>query len=600
MMPITTDTEETRYAAMDWSLLLRLLRYTLPHRRLLLPALLLLPLAALIQFGQPMVLQYAVDHHFVTGNMNGFGGLLALFLLLIGLQFVIGYSQSLLNAVLGQKVIHDLRADLFAHLLSLEAAFFDRHASGRLTNRLSNDSEAISQMIGAGLINLIGDLLLLIAIVIGMLLLSPPLTLIIALTMPLLIVSTLLIARRMRLSQRDGRLLQSRMANLLTEEIDGRDVVQLCQRQSHNIAEFDQLNRGYLNAAVVSNFYEALQVSLVEAISVTMVVLLFWYGATLMDDPGAMASGGVTVGILVAFIDYIRRLFMPIRDLSGKFTTMQAAMTALERIFELLDTPATFGDGPQTRPELSSRVRHGAITLRGVYFGYGQDPVLHAIDLDIRAGERVALVGATGAGKSTLIALLNRNYEVSQGEITIDGVDIRALPLQRLRRLIGVVQQETFLFSGTIADNISLYDPAIAPQRIRWALEQVGAMSFINTLADGIHTQLTERGNNLSSGQRQLLGIARAFAFDPLILVMDEATSSVDSASERLIQQAIDRLLQQRTALIIAHRLSTILDADRIVVLSRGRIAEQGQHEALIQQNGLYAQLFRLQFGQDS
>ncbi|MBF0125563.1 MAG: ABC transporter ATP-binding protein [Magnetococcales bacterium] len=549
---------------------------------------------AAIQFAQPMVLKYAVDHHFMTGDMAGFGGLLALFLLLIGLQFAVGYGQSFLNAILGQKVIHDLRANLFAHLLSLDAAFFDRHASGRLTNRLSNDSEAISQMIGAGLIHLIGDLLLLIAIITGMVLLSPPLTLIIALLMPLLILATLLIARRLRVSQREGRLLQSRMASLLTEEIDGRNVVLLCQRQQRNIEQFDQLNRGYLDASLISNFYEALQVSLVEAVSVVMIVLLFWYGAFLT---GTDDGGSVTIGVLVAFIDYIRRLFLPIRDLSGKFTTMQAAMTALERIFELLDTPATIHDGPHTRPETVAMVRHGALSLRGIRFGYGQNLVLHDIHLDIRAGERVALVGPTGAGKSTLIALLNRTYEVTQGEILIDGIAISALPLERLRRVIGVVQQETYLFAGTIADNISLYDATIAPQRIRWALEQVGAMEFIDTLPNGIHTQLAERGNNLSSGQRQLLGIARAFAFDPLILVMDEATSSVDSASERLIQQAIDRLLQQRTALIIAHRLSTILDADRIVVLSRGKLIEQGTHEQLLQQEGLYAKLFQLQFG---
>ncbi|MEO5364071.1 MAG: ABC transporter ATP-binding protein/permease [Magnetococcus sp. DMHC-8] len=592
MPPVLAETEETRdgnfFNAEPYRLLWRFFRHARPYRAWVILALLLLPVSTLLQLWQPLLIQQAVDRHLLPAQPDGFSGLLALFLLLIIGQFVVGYGQTVLNTLLGQRVVRDMRRELFAHLLAMDAAFFARNSSGRLTNRISNDTEAVSQMVSAGMINLVGDLLLLLGIAVGMVMLSPRLSLITLLAMPVIVLGTLFITRKMRTVQREGRLLQARMAGHLTEEVEGRETVRLFHCQANNRATFDRMNRAYLNTALESNFYEALQFSFIDTTSTVVVALLFWYG-------GAMRDGSdLSIGVIVAFIDYIRRLFFPIREISGKFTTMQSAITALERIFALLDTPSAIADtGAAIPPPQPIR---GEIAFQQVWFSYGDTPVLQEIDLHIQPGERVAVVGPTGAGKSSLIKLLNRTYEPQRGCIRIDGLPLEQFPLARLRRAVGMVQQETFLFAGSIADNISLGDPAITPERVRQAAQETGAMAFIEALPQGLHTPLMERGVNLSAGQRQLLGITRVLAFSPRILIMDEATSSVDTLSERLIQEALEQLLERRTAVIIAHRLSTILHADRILVLSAGRIVEAGRHEVLLQQNGLYARLYALQF----
>lgn len=589
MMPaIASETEETRYGrTLDWQLMGRFLAYTRPHLGLLSLSLGLVPLNTLLQLAQPWVIKVAVDRHLVTGNLEGFDLLLWLLAGLIVAQMATGYSQSLVNALLGHRVVRDMRQQLFRHVLGLDAAYFARHATGRITNRVSNDTEAVSQMVSAGLVNLTADLLLLLGIAVSMFLLSPQLSLAVLVAMPILILATLYAARGLRNLQRRGRVLQSRMANQFTEEIGGHQVIRLFRRQKKNRQEFDSLNKEYLDISLDSNFLEAFQYSFVEASATVVVALMFWYGAYLAQhDP-------VSVGVLVAFIEYIRRIFMPIRELSNRFTTMQAAMTALERIFDLLDTPTAIlsPTAQPTTPDI-----HGAIEFREVSFSYGHEPVLRAFSCAIQPGERVAVVGPTGAGKSTLIKLLNRTHDVSEGVVAIDGVDVRQIPLGHLRRMVGVVAQETFLFSGTIGDNISLGDPGIPRERVLWAARQTGADSFIAQLPAGLDTPLAERGINLSVGQRQLLGIARTLAFDPPILVMDEATSSVDTISERLVQQAMDRLLQGRTAIIVAHRLSTILEANRILVLHQGRLQEEGTHDQLLEKGGIYHKLYTLQF----
>ena len=600
MMPaVFADTEETRYGnffdANPYRMLQRFFRYARPYRLWVVLALLLLPLGTLLQLLQPLLIQQAVDQNLIPGQWQGFRQILVLFLILILSQFVMGYLQTAINTLLGQRIVRDLRRELFAHLLSMEANFFARHASGRLTNRISNDTEAVSQMVSAGMINLIGDLLLLLGIAGSMLFLSPQLSLITLLTMPVIIIGTAMITRRVRTEQRQGRLLQARMAGRLTEEIEGRDTLQLFHCHEKSRLDFDQMNRSYLDTALKSNFFEAFQFSFIDTTSTVVIAILFWYGGVLHEQEG------VSIGVIVAFIDYIRRLFFPIRDISGKFTTMQAAITALERIFALLDTPSAIANTTKAAtstyqdPSPQATIR-GEVHFHNVTFDYGSGPVLHDISCHIRPGERIAVVGPTGAGKSSLIKLLNRTYEPQQGYVAIDTVPLERIPLARLRRMVGVVQQETFLFAGTIADNISLGDPEITPERIHQAVEDTGAINFIHELPQGIHTHLTERGSNLSAGQRQLLGITRVLAFAPRILVMDEATSSVDTISERLIQEAMERLLAQRTAVIIAHRLSTILHVDRILVISKGRIVEEGRHEKLLQQKGLYARLYALQF----
>lgn len=591
MRQVHAETEETRLGAvMDLRIMGRFLAYVLPYRKLLIVAFLLLPVGTLFHLAQPLITKTAVDDYLAPGITDGFGWLVLGFGALIALQFVMSYIQSVVNATLGQRVVRDLRQKVFDHMTTLDAGFFHKNASGRITNRLTNDIEAVSQMVTAGFLNLVGDAILLIGIAVAMILLSPSLSLMALVALPILIGGTALATRRLRTLQRDGRVLISRMAGQLTEEVEGFEVVRLFRRQEKCQEEFDAKNKTYLDAMLKGNFWEAFQFSFVETASTIIIAGFFWYGAQLT---GAEA---VSIGTLVAFIEYVRRIFFPIRDISNKIATMQAAMTALERIFSLLDTPPEVTT-PE-RPQFIER-RNKGIRFEGVSFDYGKEPVLKGIDLTLAPGEKVAVVGPTGAGKSTLIKLLNRFYDVKAGRIVINGTDVRQADLTQLRRLVGVVQQESFLFSGTIAQNISLGAPEIDRERVIWAAQQVGADGFIEAMDGGYDADVAERGVNLSAGQKQLLGFARVLAFDPAVLVLDEATSSVDTVSERLIQDALKVLLKDRTSLIIAHRLSTIADADRIAALSHGRIVEEGTHKELLNKDGLYARLYKLQFKEE-
>ncbi|BBA68651.1 ABC transporter ATP-binding protein [Geobacter sulfurreducens] len=576
--------------AYDRGLMLRFIRYVHPYRWLALAALVLLPLSAAARLAQPLVLKTAIDDHIVTGRLEGLPLVAAGFLLLIVAESLITFLEVWLLQYLGQRVMLDLRLELFAHVQRLPVSFFDRTATGGLVTRLTSDVEVLGEMFAAGIITVLGDILFLAGIVGVMLWLNPPLSLITFSVLPLLVWVAFTFRIRMRKAFREVR---ARLANLntfLAETIGGMSVIQLFNRQAGERAEFSRLNGSYRDANLPVITWDASLYALVETLSSVAVGLIIWYGG------GEVLTGALTFGALVAFIQYIEKFFGPIRDLSAKYSIMQGAMAALERIFGLLDT-APDHDAGVTGPAASADAPSiETIRFRNVWFAYqGDDYVLRGIDLTIRRGETVALVGETGGGKTTVTRLLSRFYDVNRGDILFNGHDVRSIPLSDLRRRIGVVLQDPYLFTGTVGFNIHLGDER-ARARMEDAARLVGADRFIRLLPGGYDEQVRERGSNLSAGERQLISFARAVAFDPEILVLDEATASIDTESERLIQDGLAALMAGRTSIVVAHRLSTVQGADRIVVIHRGEKVEDGTHGELLAQGGIYARLYQLQF----
>ena len=596
--------------AYDRRLMARFVRYLAPYRWGVISALLLLPPMVASKLAQPWLLKTAIDQHIVTGRMEGLPLLAFYFFLLLIADSLLSYASIYLLQLLGQKVMQDMRMELFAHLQRLSSAFFDRTPSGSLVTRLTSDVEALGEMFTAGAITIVGDLFALVGIIAIMLWMNLKLSLVTFSVLPILIWTVFTFRRKMRTAFRNVR---SRLANLnsfLSESIGGMAVVQLFGREQTERQEFTRLNAGYRDANLPVITWDASLYALVETLSSVAVGLLIWYGG------GEIVRGALTFGALVAFIQYIEMFFAPIRDLSAKYSIMQGAMAALERLFQLLDTeshpsPAvslTLEAAGQASPINSSPFGRGigtgeealepfqSIEFRDVWFAYqGEDYVLKGITLRIAKGERVAIVGETGGGKTTVTRLLTRLYEVNRGAITIDGTDIREISVPQLRKRIGMVLQDPFLFTGDIRHNICLDDEK-AGKRVEEAAMLVGADRFIRNLPGGYGEEVRERGVNLSAGERQLISFARAVAFDPEILVLDEATASVDTASERLIQEGLKGLMAGRTSIVVAHRLSTIQDADRIVVIHRGEKVEEGSHQELLAKKGLYYRLYQLQF----
>uniref|UniRef100_A0A831UGX9 ABC transporter ATP-binding protein n=1 Tax=Geobacter metallireducens TaxID=28232 RepID=A0A831UGX9_GEOME len=582
--------------AYDGRLMARFVRHVLPYRWLAVAALCLLPLAAAARLAQPWVMKVAIDEHIVTGRMEGLPLVAAGFLALILAESLLTFIEVWLLQYLGQKVMFDIRVELFSHVQRLPVSFFDRTPTGSLVTRLTSDVEVLGEMFAAGIITVVGDIIFLAGIVGVMLWMNLKLSLVTFAVLPVLIWVAFTFRVRMRKAFREVR---ARLANLntfLAETIGGMAVVQLFNRQETERREFTRLNAAYRDANLPVITWDASLYALVETLSSVAVGLIVWYGG------GEIVSGALTFGALVAFIQYIEKFFGPIRDLSAKYSIMQGAMAALERIFNLLDTERDGCPSPGLRPAPPPGRGAGGeggintIAFRDVWFAYRDDEyVLRGIDLTIRRGEKVALVGETGGGKTTVTRLLSRFYDVSRGSIRFDGADIRELPLPELRRRIGVVLQEPYLFTGTIGFNIHLGDEGAAA-RMEEAARLVGAHRFIEALPKGYDEEVRERGVNLSAGERQLISFARAVAFDPEILVLDEATSSVDSESERIIQEGLRALMAGRTSLVVAHRLSTVQDADRIAVIHRGEKVEEGTHRELLAAGGVYARLYQLQF----
>jgi ATP-binding cassette subfamily B multidrug efflux pump len=581
--------EQVLGKAYDLRLMRQLWPFVRPHRLLALMTALLIPVTIAFELAQPFLVKRAIEHHIAVGKMAGLEILAAGFLGLVILQSLSSFAEQWSLQLLGQRSMHGLRLAIYDHVLRQRAAFFDRMPVGRLMTRMTNDIESINEMFASGVVTLFADLVKMIAIVVAMLILDVPLTLMMFLTFPILLVVVNYARGAMRRSFREIRVRLAAMNAFLQEHLSGIRVVQIMRREAIARREYDQINAGHRDAYLDSIKADAAMYAWVEAIGVIAIAAIAWWSARRLGvelDPETAAS----VATAVAF-------FIPVRDLSAKYAVMQGAMASTERIVELLDTDEP--DAPPRPAPVAPAPRAAAplIGFEDVQFSYGAEPVLRGVDFDIQRGMTVAVVGATGSGKSTLIKLLTRLYELDGGAIRLGGVDIRDIPIEELRRRVTVVSQDVFLFTGTIAENVGL-SASVDRGRVAAAVRQVGAAPRLERRTPGggdawLDAPVAERGTNFSAGERQLLAFARAMVRDPEILILDEATAHVDPEAEEAIEQGVAALMRGRTTLVIAHRLSTIRNADLILVMDHGRIVERGSHDQLVAADGVYAALER-------
>ena len=582
--------EEVLGKAYDARLMRRLLGYLWPYWRQVLVALTAIVSTSVLQLTQPYLMKVAVDDYISAGNLQGLWLLAVAYIGVLVASFGLEYVQTWTLQNTGQRIMFDMRMQVFGHLQRLDVQYYDRNPVGRLMTRVTTDVDVLNDLFTAGVVSVFGDIFLLLGIMTALLIMDWRLALLAFTVLPLIVLVTQWFRHNVRESYRSVRTWIARVNAFLQEHITGMSTVQLFRRERRALEAFDEVNRGHRDANVDSIFYYAVFYPAIEVIGALSTALIIWFGG------GWVLGGTLSLGSFLAFVLYAQRFYRPISDLSEKFNILQAAMASSERIFKLLDTPPLIVSPPSAvRYPLSDR--HGAIRFEDVSFAYnGTDFVLRNVSFDVNPGERVGIVGATGAGKSTIINLLLRFYDVTSGRILIDGVDIREMELKELRRMFSLVLQDVHLFSGTIASNIRLGEEEIDDAAVRQAAVAVHASAFIETMPAGYRTAVAERGATLSVGQKQLLSFARALAFDPKILVLDEATSSVDTATEILIRDAIHRLMAGRTTIAIAHRLSTIQDMDKILVFHHGRLREQGTHQALLASRGIYYRLFELQY----
>jgi len=580
--------EQVLGKAYDARLMRRLLAYLRPYRRSAFLAIVCLIAGSAISIVQPYLTKVAIDRYIRNSDFPGLSGIAVIYVLTLIFVFALSFAQTWIINLIGQKIMYDLRMQIFRHLQKMDVAFFDKNPVGRLMTRVTTDVDALNELFTSGVISVFDDIFTLSGIIISLFLLNYKLALGIVAILPFLILVTLLFKIKVRDSYRRVRTAIARINAFLQENITGAAVVQLFGREKKQYQKFTHINKDHLDANLQSIFYYAIFFPLLEVISASAIALIVWYGGR------QVLAGALTLGTLVAFIQYSDRFFRPISDLSEKYTILQAAMASSERIFKLLDTePSVVAPSGST----TLAVEKGSIEFRNVSFAYKPgEPVLHNVSFRVEPGEKVAVVGATGAGKSTIISLLSRFYDVQEGEIRVDGENIRNFDLQGLRSSIGIVLQDVFLFSGSVAENIRLGNGRIPDAQVRKAAETVHASHFISRLENQFATKVGERGSSLSVGQKQLLAFARALAYDPKILVLDEATSSIDTETELLIRDALARLMADRTSIIVAHRLSTIQKADRIIVLHKGRIRETGSHQELLHLRGIYWKLYQLQY----
>jgi ATP-binding cassette subfamily B multidrug efflux pump len=574
--------------AYDLRLIRRLWQFVLPYRRMFFFTMLLLPLQQAFGLAQPYLMKIGIDRYIAAKDLWGLQNVMLLFLLALIGETVTVFGHLYFSMLVAQRCLADLRVAVFSHVQKLPTSYFDRNPVGRLLTRMTTDVDVLQEMFSSGVLTLISDFIMVAWIVGIMFYLHVGLALVSLALIPPMALAINFFRVKARQNYRQIRERIARVNAYLGEAISGMAVIQLFSREGKTYREFEALNADHRDAYHLSNSYEAALYSMVEAAGSVSLGLLLWYGG------GEVLHGVIGIGTVVAFKEYIHRFFVPLRDFSQKYAVMQSAMAAAERIFQMLDTPADIETG---RSAVVPKPFRGEVVFDNVWFQYkAGDPVLKGVSFRIQPGEKIAVVGATGSGKTTTIKLLNRLYDIQQGSIKVSGVDVREWDLKALRQHIGVVLQDVFLFTGDIRTNLALGDPSIAQERIENAARAANADIFIRQLPDTYHAPVRERGSNFSGGQRQLLSLARVLVFRPEILVMDEATSSVDTETEALIQDALEKVMRNRTCLLIAHRLSTIRNADRIIVLHHGEVREMGSHAELMEQHGIYHRLYQLQY----
>jgi len=574
--------------AYDSRLMRRLLKYAARYWHFFLAAVILLFASTIVDLARPYLIGITIDNFIKKADVRALNTMGIYFVILIASGFIFNLLQIYVLSFAGQSIIYNIRQQIFTHLQKLPLAYFDRNPIGRLVTRVTNDTETLNDMYTNVLVTLLKDFSILIGTLIIMLNLSIRLTLITLTVMPVVIVVTIIFRRKIRKVYRNVRTALAKINSAISENISGMRIIQLFNREKENFIKFDETGREYYKAAMNEIVTFGLFRPIIELLSSLVISLLIWFGGV------NVLEGTLQFGTLYAFINYVTLLFHPINDLAEKYNIMQSSMAASERIFMLLDEPEEEDEGTLV---LDMKTAEGDIEFKNVWFAYNEnDWVLSDVSFKVPAGSTVAIVGATGAGKTSIINLLSRLYEIQKGEILINGINIKNFTKDSLRRCIGVVLQDVFLFSGKLRDNIRLNESSISDEKVEEAARYVNADGFIKKLRSGYDEEVMERGSTFSSGQRQLLAFARALAFDPAILVLDEATSNIDTDTELLIQDALAKLTKNRTTIVIAHRLSTIQHADNIIVLHKGKVKETGNHQELLAKKGLYYSLYQLQY----
>jgi ATP-binding cassette, subfamily B, multidrug efflux pump len=586
---VSIHEEEVLGKAFDSRLIKRLFTYIWPFRGWMFLSLIILLIRTAAELAEPLIIKIAIDENIAQGDFHGLTITSIYYMCALVVQALSLFGFYYLSSWLGQKMMFTIRMQVFSHIQKLPLSYFDKNPVGRMVTRTTNDIEALNDMLSSGAVAILGDIVVLIGIVFVLVQMNLTLALITFAVLPLMLLATDIFRRNIRQAYRNMRLRLARINSYLQENITGMATVQIFNREKENLDQFIELNSSYRQASLQTVRYHAIFFPVISLLTSVSTSLIIWYGG------GKVIQGALSLGVLVAFMQYAKRFFHPLQDLADKYNNLQAAMASSERIFKILDEPEQKSYFDQNE-HLTKRIGH--IHFEDVSFAYNDDGfVLKNISFRIEQGEKIAIVGATGAGKTSIISLINRMYEPTRGRILLDDIDITHVDLKELRSRIGIVLQDVFIFSGTVGNNISLGNENISKAAIEAAAERVNAHKFISNFTDGFDHILAERGGNLSVGQKQLLSFARVLAYDPEILILDEATSSVDTETEVLISTAIHELMQNRTSIIIAHRLSTIKDVDRIIVLHKGKVREIGGHDELLAQKGVYHRLYQLQFG---